>query len=243
MLELSLTKILLSQELPLLSTSPAFDEGTGLEFIMGTNQANTGSPTGAGNVVQPGSGNSGAYYAGAALNVYTRPSTGVWVDTLTVSATTYTVTLTQIPTAANTISVVAGGVQYTQVSSNPTSTQFTVGGTNNQTLTFNSAAAGTIVTVTYTYSLSIQQAEIFVGDGVAGGYSPSSVTNTVGVIERGIFYTSDFTTATYWGAGNVTNITLAAGGLYTTGGSGASVPGTVYQIPTTDIPFLGLYVR
>jgi hypothetical protein len=243
MLELSLTKILLSQELPLLLTSPAFDEGTGLEFTMGYTQANTGAPMGAGNVVQPGTGNAGAFYAGAALNVYTRPSTGVWIDTLVVSATTYTVTLTQIPTAASTILVTVGNTMYTQVGSNPTANQYMVGGTNGQTLTFNASAAGQTVSVTYRYSLSIQQAEIFVGDGIAGGYSPSAVTNTVGVIERGIFFTSDFTTATYWGAGNVTNVTLAAGGLFTSGGAGASVPGTVYQIPTTDIPFLGLYVR
>jgi len=243
MLELSLTKILLSQELPLLLNSPAFDEGTGLEFVMGTTQANTGSPMGAGNVVQPGSGNAGAFYAGAALNVYTRPSTGVWVDTLVVSSTTYSVTLTQIPTMASAISVVANGVQFTQTAAAPTAFQYMVGGTNGQTLTFNASMAGVMLTITYRYSLSIQQAEIFVGDGIAGGYSPSAVTGTVGVIERGIFFTSDFTTGTYWGAGNVTDVTLAAGGLYSAGGAGASVPGTVYQIPTTDIPFLGLYVR
>jgi hypothetical protein len=243
MLELSLTKILLSQELPLLLNSPAFDEGTGLEFIMGTAQANTGSPMGAGNVVQPGSGNAGAFYAGAALNVYTRPSTGVWIDNLVISSTTFTVTLTQMPTAASNISVVMNGMQFTQTGANPTAFQYTVGGANGQTLTFNSSVAGSMAVITYRYSLTIQQAEIFVGDGIAGGYSPSAVTGTVGVIERGIFFTSNFSTGTYWGAGNVTDVTLAAGGLYSAGGAGASVPGTVYQIPTTDIPFLGLYVR
>jgi len=243
MLELSLTKILLSQEMPLYANAPAFDEGTPLEFVMGTTQANTGAPVGAGNVVQPTTGTSGAYFAGIALNVFTRPSTGVWIDTLVVGSTTPTVTLSQIPTAASTISVVVGTTQYSQVGSAPTSTQYTVGGTNNQTLTFNTAAAGQTVVVTYRYNLTIQQAEIFVGDGVAGGYSPSSVTGTVGCIERGIVFTSDFNTSVYWGAGNITNITGASGGLLTTGGTGCAVTGTVYQIPTTDIPFLGVYFK
>jgi hypothetical protein len=242
MLELSLTKILLSQELPLYVNAAAFDEGTALEFVMGTTQANTGSPVGAGNVVQPTSGTS-AFYAGCALNVFTRPSTGVWVDTLVVGSTVPTVTLTQVPTATTTVSVVLSGAQLTQVGSAPTSAQYTIGGTNNQTLTFNAANAGQTVVVTYRYALTVQQAEIFVGDGVAGGYSPSTVTGTVGSIERGIVFTSDFNTSVYWGAGNVTNITGAAGGLYTTGGSGAAVTGTVYQIPTQDIPFLGIYFK
>ena len=245
MLDLSLTKILLSQEMPLLLTSAAFGEGTGLEFAWGSSQSGTGTPTGAGNVVQPGSGSS-AVYAGTAMSVFTRPSTGVWVDTLVVGSTTPTVTLSQVPTAASVISVTLStvtGTQFTQTASGPSSTQYVVGGTNNQTLTFNSSNAGATVVVTYRYALTVQQAEMFVGDGVAGGYSPSSVTNSVGVIERGIVFTSDFNTAAYWGAGNVSTVALASGGLYTIGGSGASVSGTVYQVPTVDIPFLGLYVK
>ena len=243
MLELSLTKILLSQELPLYNLAAAFDEGSALEFIMGTTQANTGSPVGAGNVVQPTSGNAGTYHAGASLNVFTRPSTGVWVDTLVIGTTLPTVTLTQIPTATTTVSVVLNGVALTSTASAPTTSQYVIGGTNNQTLTFNTANAGLTVVVTYRYALTVQQAELFVGDGVAGGYSPSTVTGTVGVIERGVVFTSNFNTSVYWGAGNITNITGASGGLYTSGGSGCAVTGTVYQIPTQDIPFLGIYFK
>jgi hypothetical protein len=248
MLELSLTKILLSQELPLYSNSAAFDEGTPLEYVMGTTQANVGAPVGAGNVVQPGSGTAGAFFAGTALNVFTRPTTMVWVDVLTVSPTTYTATLTQIPTGTTAVAVVLGtpplGTQLTNITTgSPTTSQVLINGTNNQTLTFNAAAAGSTVTVTYRYNITVLQAEIFVGDGVAAGFSPSTITGTVGCIERGIVFTSNFDTSKYWGAGNITNISLLTGGLYSYGGSGAAVTGTVYQVPTTDIPFLGVYYK
>ena len=245
MLELSLTKILLSQEMPLYVNAAAFDEGSALEFIMGTTQVATGAPTGAANTVQPTSGSS-TVFAGFALNVFTRPSTGVWIDTLTISSTTYQVTLTQIPTAVNTVSVVtavSGGTLWTQIGSAPSATQYIIGGTNNQTLTFNAANAGVTVIVTYRYALTVQQAELFVGDGVAGGYSPSSVLYSTGVIERGVVFTSDFDSSQNWGAGNIANMTGAAGGLVTINGGGCAISGTVYQVPTTDIPFLGIYLK
>jgi hypothetical protein len=233
MLELSFSRIQLSMEIPLSANSAALDEGTALEYVM--------NPNGNGqNVVQAGTGTANAVHAGAALSVFTRPSTMVYVDVLPVGTNPYTVVLSQTPTAATVVTVTIGGVAYTYGAGTPGATGFQV---NGNVLTFNSAASGLTATVTYRYNITVAQAEMFVGDGVAGGYSPSAVTGTIGVIQRGVIFTSDFDTSKYCGAGNVSNITVGAGGLYTVGGAGAPVVGTVIQIPTGDIPFLGLFIR
>jgi hypothetical protein len=236
MIELSFSRFQLSMELPLFPQSGTFDEGTGLEFVMSGTQ----------NFLQPGSGTANAVFAGVAMNVYQRPSTMVFVDTLVIPTTgtnALTVTLTQIPLSTAVVSASIGNVALTQSGSASATNVYSIGGTNNQTLTFNAAQGGATVTVIYRYNITVPQAELFVGDGVAGGFSPSTITGTVGLIQKGIVFVSNFDTSKFWGAGNISNITLASGGLFTIGGAGAAVPATVYQTPSTDIPFLGLYFK
>ena len=237
MLELSLTKIQLSQEIKLSVNSAALDEGTALEYTL--------DPLGSGaSVVQAGTGTANAVHAGAALNVFTRPTTMAYVDTLTVGATGTptqgTITLSQTPVAAANVQVTIAGAALTYNAGTPGAGQFSVSG---NVVTFNAAQYGLIAVVTYRYNITVLQAQIFVGDGVAGGYTPSAITQSIGCIQRGVIFTSDFDTSKFWGAGNVSNITVAASGLYTIGGAGAAVTGTVTQIPTGDIPFLGLFIR
>ncbi len=230
-LQLSATRIQLSMEVPLSPNAAQIEEGQALQWTSMNGQ----------NYVTQGTGTAGQF-AGVAFGYFMRPNTGVVVDTLTVPATApYTVTLSQSPNNVAAVSVVSGSTQFTQVTSLTAASQYTIGGSNNQTLTFDSANAGATVTVTYRMNLTVFQAEMYTGDGYIVN-APSNVTGTIGVIQKGVVMTSNFDTSVYWGAGNINNITCAAGGYFTTGGSGAAVNATVYSVPTQDMPYLGLNI-
>ena len=104
--------------------------------------------------------------------------------------------------------------------------------------TVTTLTVGDEVTVTYKYALSVVQARALVGDIQPGGYS-GAYLGQIGLIKRGLIYTSEFDSSVEWDA--VTAIKLAPNGQLTNQlGTGIEIPGMVVAVPGIDIPFLGI---
>lgn len=106
--------------------------------------------------------------------------------------------------------------------------------------------AGDEVTVTYKYAMSVVQERALFGDVQPGGYVGAYV-GQIGVITRGVIWTSEFDASANWsaaGATTATQIVLGANGqlkLGTVGTNGAGIPGAyVVGVPGQDQPYLGI---
>ena len=98
--------------------------------------------------------------------------------------------------------------------------------------------AGQTVRVTYKYALTVIQARALQGDVQPGGYAGAYV-GQIGVIKRGVVYTSEFDAAVDWSL--ATAIKLAPNGQITDqSGTGATINGYVVSIPGEEVPFLGI---
>lgn len=98
--------------------------------------------------------------------------------------------------------------------------------------------AGDEVIVTYKYALSVVQARSLQGDVQPGGYSGAYI-GQIGLLKRGIVYTSEFDASKDWTA--ATGVKAAAGGQVTDqSGSGIALPAVIIAAPTTEVTFLGL---
>lgn len=98
--------------------------------------------------------------------------------------------------------------------------------------------AGNTVTVTYKYALTVIQSRALQGDVQPGGYAGASV-GQIGLVKRGLIYTSEFNAGVNWAA--ATAIKLAANGQVTDqSGSGATINGYVVSVPGEEVPFLGI---
>jgi hypothetical protein len=98
--------------------------------------------------------------------------------------------------------------------------------------------AGNTVRVTYKYALSAVQARNLQGDVQPGGYAGEYV-GQVGLIKRGLIYTSQFDAAVNWAA--ATEIKLAVNGMITDQtGDGAAIKGYVVALPNVETPYLGI---
>lgn len=98
---------------------------------------------------------------------------------------------------------------------------------------------GDEVTVTYKYPLTVIQARALSGDVQPGGYSGAYI-GQIGLIKRGLIYTSEFDASKDWAA--ATAVKLAAGGQVTDqSGSGVAITNClIVALPGSDVPFLGL---
>lgn len=246
-LDLSQTRPQLTAEWPLSLLAGSVEEGQGLQFLIenGTN------------VVTPGTGAANTnIFAGVALSYFTSPTTGVAVDVVTLDSSGNGV-LSNTPVSSSVISAFlsptldtgtgdlqdgqyVGGTALSWVTSAPDATHFTFTGT---AFSSNASNTGLVVKVIYRYTLTAQQAAALVGDGIAGHTVPSDVTGTIGVIQRGIVFTSNFDVSANWGAADISTIKLATNGLFQVGGTGASVNADVYSVPSASSPYLGLYLR
>jgi hypothetical protein len=104
--------------------------------------------------------------------------------------------------------------------------------------TITGLTAGNTVRVTYHYALSAVQARTLQGDVQPGGYAGSYV-GQVGLIKRGVIFTSEFNASVNWAA--ATGITLAANGkISDQTGTGAIINGYVVAVPSQETPFLGI---
>jgi hypothetical protein len=108
-----------------------------------------------------------------------------------------------------------------------------------QNLAGTGLVAGDEVTVTYKYPLSVVQARALFGDPQPGGYSGAYI-GQIGLIKRGLIYTSEFDSSKNWAA--ATGIKLAAGGQLTdqSGTGNALAMAAIVALPGSDVPFLGI---
>jgi len=101
-----------------------------------------------------------------------------------------------------------------------------------------SLTAGDEVVVTYKYALSVVQARSLQGDVQPGGYSGAYI-GQIGLIKRGIIYTSEFDASVDWNA--ATGVKAAAGGQVTNqAGSGIALTAQIISAPSSEVTFLGL---
>lgn len=232
MLDVSNTRPGTSTELPVYSLAGAVEEGVALIHI----------PEGGLGKVQPSTGGANTnIFAGVALGYYTLPTQGVRVEEITVpSGAPYTVTLKAAPLAPSTGMLVKhNATVYTYDAAADATGEYAVA---DKVITFNSADANKKVVVTYRYTLSLQEALALTGDGVPGAVAPAAVTQTIGVIQKGVVYTDKFDTNDDWAAADIADIKAGANGFFQRGGTGAAVRGYVVHVPSADKPFLGLYI-
>jgi hypothetical protein len=184
-------------------------------------------------------------FAGVALQQYVTPTTGVYVETVTVpSSSPYTVTLKKsavVPATDSLAKLVVAGTALTW--------QGTVGSVaaseyniTDSTVTFHSAQAGLKVTVTYRYTLSVNDVYALYGDSWPGNNNAGVIGN-VGVIRKGLVFTDKFDASKDWSAVNGSTVIKATAGLFSFGGNGATVPGKVESVPNADVPFLGIRIN
>lgn len=191
--------------------------------------------------VKPGTGDDAEVFAGVSINDYVRPSVGTKVEELTISpAAAYVVELAKTPLSPTTLvgAKLADGTILTYGDPGANATEFSISGT---TVTFNSAQAGKIVTLTYQYTLTVIEARALTGD-TNPGTANAAIAN-VSIIRKGEIYTSKYNTANDWSEANISDVKVGANGILQRGGTGASLPPSTYilHVPTTDEPFLGIY--
>lgn len=98
--------------------------------------------------------------------------------------------------------------------------------------------AGHTVTVTYKYAMTVVQSRAAQGDVQPGGYAGDYV-GQVGLVKRGLIYTSEFDASVDWAA--ATAIKLSGNGIVTDqNGTGTTINGYVVAVPSTEVPYLGL---
>lgn len=105
--------------------------------------------------------------------------------------------------------------------------------------------AGNEVTITYKYAMSVVQERALFGDVQPGGYVGAYV-GQIGVVTRGVIWTSEFDASKDWSkAGTVGNLlTIKANGQISLGAAAdptTKIPGAyVVGIPGQDVPYLGI---
>ncbi len=102
-----------------------------------------------------------------------------------------------------------------------------------------SLTVGDEVTVTYKYPLTVVQARALMGDIQPGGYSGAYI-GQIGLIKRGLIYTSEFDSSKDWTAAQA--VKLAAGGQLTDqSGSGVAIANClIIATPGAEVPYLGI---
>ena len=98
--------------------------------------------------------------------------------------------------------------------------------------------AGDTYTVTYKFSETVLEAVARQGDVQPGGYS-GAIYGQIGVVTRGLIYTSEFDASVNWRA--ATAVKLGANGQLTDqNGSGVDIGAQIEAIPGVEYPFLGI---
>jgi hypothetical protein len=112
-----------------------------------------------------------------------------------------------------------------------------------KTLTCNTGDAGKTIRIQYRFAPTLAQAQFFQGDIIPGGDS-GHLLGTVGIIIAGDVFTTEFDPAVDWNAVATagTALTIGAGGIVTTGGSGGAIDARVISVPSAGSPYLGLSV-
>lgn len=115
-----------------------------------------------------------------------------------------------------------------------TANEYSISG---NTVTIHTGQQGHTLRVQYRYSPTTVQARTLQGDIPPGG-AANLTLGTVGIVMKGQIATTEYNTAVDWNV-SAPVLKLAANGLFTLGGSGATVPGAVIvSLPTVGDPVL-----
>jgi hypothetical protein len=179
-------------------------------------------------------------FLGFCFSWYETPTSQILTETYTVPATSpYTVPLGSTPLNPTT-GILVKTASGTKVNYNAAggSGNYTVSG---NTLTFDAAQAGQVFTATYGGNITVAQAIQLVGDGYIGTTRPSDVTGTIGLIRQGVIYTSNFNPGVDYSDPSIV-LRVGPNGIvdpsYT---AGPVIPGYVKELPSAEVPYLGLY--
>lgn len=240
MLNMAFSRIADLQSGPLAANVPSFDRGVGLV------QTNDGKLSTDGTLTN-------AHFVGVSHGQLVTPLKAVMVELITVPDGGGIVTLSRASAAGTTMLVrAAAGTTFTTVANitgtgtstpaDPSSgavAAWTPAGSMTK-VKFHADEAEKVLEVVYTYAPTVQEARTMVGEGVPG---PSAVDETrmVSYGRKGIFFTDQFDTGNDWSVEDT--IRVNASGKFVGGSTGATVNGWVVQVPTVDVPFLGISIN
>jgi hypothetical protein len=170
-------------------------------------------------------------------------ATKLEVEVVTVPATSpYTRTLSYTPVGAPQIRTAAGVAIVPDANASLADGEYTISGA---TITFHSAQAGVVMTVTYKRNLTVLEQRALEGDGAEPGVIKAHVAvGSVGILSHGIFYTDMVDQSAAWYAATASTVVKGgANGLLQIAGTGATVrDAVVLQFPTANVPFVGLKI-
>jgi len=187
--------------------------------------------------VKPTGGGATDQFVGVSINQQLTPLAFPNFEDL-VANSTPTVTLSYTPIGGS-IRVYDVTNAVAQTAGNPTNVnEYSISGV---VITLHSAKVGATIRVSYRYVPTTVQAIALQGNIPPGGAAGLTL-GSVGVITEGDVWTSEFDTAVDWTA-NPTIVKLGANGLFTVGGSGATVPNAyIVDVPTTSNAWLGIHI-
>lgn len=157
-----------------------------------------------------------------------------------VQGTSNTITLANTPSGSFFVLNVTTDTEQT-AGSPANADEYSISG---NVITLNAAGQGDTFRVVYRYAPTTQQVLTFQGNIPPGG-AASFTLGSIGVIEHGEVFTTEFDPTVDWNlvqADPVTNVvTCGANGLITVGGTGQPIPGAIVTgLPTVASPYLGI---
>ncbi len=235
MLDLTQSRNYESIAVPLYNLSVTFEDGTGIigKQVSGVMSATVNSVA-----------TNNDLFLGVSMSTLTLPTINTVTTPITVpTSAPYTVILPNTPNTGQInvqyASNLASFTSETTVGAVTTTAEYNLTGS---TLTFYSGDAGASLLATYQYNVSVLQAQALAGVGLIGGVSPANITGTIGVIKRGLVYTSLFDNSVNWNS--TTQVVVGNNGVFTAyGNTGAAVNGYVAAAPSQYSPYLGLWLR
>lgn len=190
--------------------------------------------------VKPSTGAAGEQFMGVSLAQQLTPLYMPKVEVLVVAAAATTSAPASKTIVSGTLRVVAE-TSGELTAGNPATTtgQYSVD-LNTGIITVHADQTGEDLTVYYRYSPTTVEAQMLQGNIPPGG-AASLTLDSVGVIEQGDIFTTEYDTTINWEAANPVAVTMGANGVFTTGGN-VTVNARVIAVPTTTNPYLGLRI-
>jgi hypothetical protein len=241
MISRPLTRVVNSIEMNVLSTPqvpyPSFAEGMALVRTNGQQPAGVSPSTGLATDIFVGFAFAGTSAYPFTENYFNK------VETFIVQGGQ--VSLSFVPVGAGTAKA------QVEIFDQTTQTQVTTFTTTAGSTVVSGLTTGDTVVVTYKFATSVIQEVAIVGNVQPGGYS-GALVGQIGVITRGVVYTTEFDASVNWSTVTTnipgkalvaTDIVLGANGQLTTfanSATGNAFPGFVVHAPDTLYPFLGV---
>lgn len=237
MLDLNRCTIVESVPATLASTVLAIEEGLALVNVL----------EGGYGRVKPSNADSGEMFRGVALGNAGQSTNMKKYETFTVPASSpYTVTLARTPSADGVVVLNAAGANPRIVlakAGTASATEYAISG---NVLTFHSSFAGRTGYMVYpTPMLATEASQLQYGSANKFGGMDLSIIPAIGLITTGEVFIDNYDPTSDWASWTTaTPVKLAANGVFTLGGSGASVTSiAVTKVPSAGDPWLGLYLN